>query len=103
MFRRALLVSSLALTACSSHAPGSELTGRASMAIASVPTNVSCIQVTSANSIRSVSNSFSVTAGQSTVLELSNLPTGRSRSRVRLPAPCAQVTSSSIPDWWARP
>jgi hypothetical protein len=100
MFRRALLVSSLALTACSSHAPGSELTGRASMAIASVPTNVSCIQVTSANSIRSVSNSFSVTAGQSTVLELSNLPTGTvTFTGAAFPAPCAQVTSSSIPDW----
>jgi hypothetical protein len=104
MFRRALLVSGVALAACVSHTENSELTGRASLAIASVPSNVSCIQVTGATSNRSSTDSFDVTAGQSTVLELNSVPTGTvTFTGAAFATSCAGVTAASTPDWTGAP
>jgi hypothetical protein len=104
MFRRVLLISGVALAACVSHTDSSELTGLASLAIANVPSDVSCIQVSAANSVRSVADSFDVTAGQSTVLELDSLPTGTvTFTGTAYATSCAQVTSASTPDWVGPP
>jgi hypothetical protein len=104
MFRRSLLFSSLALVACVSHTEESELTGRASMAIADVPSNVSCIQVSAATSSRTATDSFDVTAGQSTVLELSGIPTGAvTFTGSAFASACSAVTPSSTPNWTGAP
>jgi hypothetical protein len=106
MVRRILLVSGLALAACVSQAErgDSEPTGLASLAIAIVPANVSCIQISAANSARSVTDSFNVTSGQSTVLPLTGLPTGKATfNGVAFAAACKNVTASSTPDWIGGP
>ena len=104
MLRRAFIISGLVLAACNSQGEDSESVGSASIAISSVPSNVVCIQVTSADSVRSTTQSFNVTPGQSTVLQLSNLPTGSDTfTGAAFSTSCSLVTSSSIPNWVGAP
>jgi hypothetical protein len=76
--------------------------GNAEARISSVPANIACISITAVGN-RTVTNNFAVTAGQSAVLRLSNLPVGNDTFfAYAYPAACANIMNAQ-PSWTATP
>jgi hypothetical protein len=79
--------------------------GAASVAIAKVPGDVTCIRLT-ATGTRTVTQDYPVASGASTVLALGGLPTGNVTftgaayllNATHTPS-CAGITASTVPDW----
>jgi hypothetical protein len=91
--------------ACGSGEPsdGSEATGEAVAAITEVPADVSCITIGVTGS-RSVTQSFDVTPGESSVFSLGGLPVGDVLFNGSAhPVACASVTSALVPTWISDP
>ncbi len=106
MIYRRLIFSGLLLAACNPGPPGGDdgAVGSAFIAVAEVPSEVACIQVTISDATRSVTQNFGVTAGQSTVLQLSNLPTGSDTfTGAAYGTTCSSVTGTSVPTWVGSP
>jgi hypothetical protein len=98
-----LVLISAATAACSAPADEAESVGSASIAITNVPSDVACIQLTATGS-RTVTRSYDVTAGASSVLSLASLPIGTVSFRGdAYPGACATVTSGATPNWVAEP
>jgi hypothetical protein len=99
---RAALVAASLLLGCWAPAPEGEV-GMVSVAITSVPADVGCIRLT-AMGTRTMTTSFDVAAGSSSVLLLTGVPTGAVQfSGDALPGACASVTAQAIPTWISDP
>jgi hypothetical protein len=88
------------LAACSAPPePSADDTGVAQAAITQVPPQIACIAINVAGA-RTVERKFEVTAGQSSVLALTELPTGSVVFHgFAYAAACASVTASTTPAW----
>jgi hypothetical protein len=83
--------------------PGPEEVGVVSVAITLVPADVGCVRITVAGT-RTVSQSFDVTAGASSVLTMSGTPTGAvTVSGDAFAGACAAVGPQSSPNWTGDP
>jgi hypothetical protein len=92
---------------CSDQGPGAaaegELTGTATLDITNAPPDGTCIKVTAAGA-QTVTKSFDVAAGASSVLALKGLPVGPvSFSAVAFGMPCSAVAASTVPNWISDP
>jgi hypothetical protein len=75
------------------------LLGVATAAIAVVPADVSCLEITVTGG-RVVTLTQDVVPGASTVIEMEGLPTGQVVFDAEaFPVPCAQVTDATVPTW----
>ena len=85
--------------------PGeAEDTGRASIALAVVPVDVACIQITAQGSSRTEVDSFDVTPSKSAVLKLHGLPTGIVVfSGQAFGTSCSSLTASTVANYIADP
>jgi hypothetical protein len=90
----------LVLAGCASASPGSrELIGTASVAITSAPADGTCIQV-QVTGYRTVTQSFDVAPGATTVLALDGLPLGTDTFTANaFGTACAMVNPMSVPNW----
>jgi hypothetical protein len=99
---RVALVAASFVLGCGAPAPEDEV-GMVSVAITSVPADVGCIRLT-AMGTRTATTSFDVTAGSSSVLLLTGVPTGSVQfSGDALPGACASVTAQAVPTWISDP
>jgi len=74
-------------------------TGQVQVAITSVPSNVNCVRIT-AQGARTVVSSFSVSPGQSSVLQMGGLPLGQDQFLGEaFPVQCDAVGPASVPGW----
>jgi virginiamycin B lyase len=91
-------------TGCSGGGTGggaSEGIGEVRVALAQVPADVKCVQLTVAGATRSVVQPFDVAAGQSTsILSIAGAPLGADTvTGQAFSTACAAVGLSSVPDW----
>jgi hypothetical protein len=106
MTKHKLLALAFAASASACSSGGSdggapELVGTAQAEITSVPGGVGCIQITAAG-FMTVTRSFDVTPGQSSVLSLSKLPTGTvTFSGKAFNSACAMASDPSAASWVA--
>jgi cysteine-rich repeat protein len=78
---------------------GDELTGTAQVAITAAPSDGTCIQI-NADGFRTVTQSFDVAVGMSTVLQMSGLPLGTVIfSANATTGPCSMVPAGAVPNW----
>jgi hypothetical protein len=96
-----LLVASLSLAACASaDRPDPNGRGSVSVALASVPGDVSCIRLTLVGAGATVQRSFDVAHGASSVLNVDDLPPGSMTfSADAFPTACSAVTPTTIGSW----
>ncbi len=103
MRRFAIVISiSLSLTACAGLVggdDGSNAVGSAEAHITQVPPMVACISITAVGGGRSVTDNFSVTPGQSSVLKLSNLPVGNDSFSADAYAVACNALAGAQPNW----
>jgi hypothetical protein len=94
----------LLLAGCAGPATGSgELTGKASIAITNAPPDGTCLQIT-VTGFRTVTRSFDLAAGASTVFELGGLPVGSDTfTASAFGQACSTVTAASVPNWVSDP
>jgi hypothetical protein len=98
-----LCFASFAIACSSGEGNSPELVGTARAAITNVPSGVGCIQITAAG-FMTVTRSFDVTPGQSSVLSLSKLPTGTvTFSGAAFNSTCAMAGDASTASWLAPP
>jgi hypothetical protein len=98
----ASLGAAIAFAGCSSGDSG-ELAGEATAAITQVPAQVACIEL-NVSGARTVDKKFDVTAGQSSVLAMAQLPTGNvTFTGFAYPTACAQVTAGMTATWISDP
>jgi hypothetical protein len=104
LIRLIAFICAVLLTACGTSDPQHSESGYAAtvvLAITSVPSDVSCIEVSVTGS-QSSTQRFDVTPSQSASLSLIGLPSGAVTIYERAFAVgCSQVTASSIPTWVA--
>src|SRR5689334_14468102 len=110
MNARSLALASLSIASCfavaCSGAPNADEdanVGVATATITQVPPQVSCVDI-QVNGSRSFSKKFDVTAGQTSVLSLSGLPTGNvTFIGLAYPLACASVVASTTATWLSQP
>jgi hypothetical protein len=99
MIRNLLVLFACAAVACSVSSSDNEAVGAAELAITQVPADVSCIQITVVGG-HTVTRTFDVTPGKSSVLHLDALPAGSDVfTGAAYSTACASVTASSVPTW----
>jgi hypothetical protein len=85
------------------HSGGTELLGSATLDIVNAPSDGTCIQVTAAGA-QTVTRSFDVAAGASTLLALKELPLGQVVfSANAYASACSAVTPGSVASWVSDP
>jgi hypothetical protein len=76
-----------------------EPVGSATIAIANAPSNAACIEITAAGT-RTVTSSFNLVAGESTLFTVGGLPLGQvTFSAQAFAVACMGVTATSVPTW----
>lgn len=93
------------LSGCSANSDSGseELTGTASIAITNAPADGTCIEITAAG-YRTVTKSFNVAAGASTVLALNGLPLGAvTFSADAFGGNCMPGNPNAVPNWISSP
>jgi hypothetical protein len=91
--------------ACSSAPPAADDTAQVSASVTAVPTGVACIAINAGVAEEPlVTERFTVTAGQSTTLSMTGLPSGAvTFSAFAYPTACASVTGTSTATWVSEP
>ncbi len=90
-------------TGCLAGGPDDELLGSAQAAITQVPPMVSCIQIVAMGS-KTVTDSFQVSPGQSSVVTMPALPVGAvTFTASAYNQNCNAVTAASVPSWLSDP
>jgi hypothetical protein len=103
----ALLVAGCSSSSSSSGSTDDGATGSATLAIAVVPQDVTCVQITAVGS-RTVQQSFPVKPSSSSVLQMNALPVGKvtfTGNAYSLngsgAASCTGLTASTVPTWFS--
>jgi hypothetical protein len=103
--RAAAILMMVGLVACSGRdrSRSNDDLGVAVVAITNAPADAACLQITVAGS-RTVTQSFDLTPGQSTIFTLTGLPVGSVVfSEVAFAVACASVGPGSVPTWISDP
>lgn len=91
------------LGGCSSNAPPGGDEGAIRIALEAVPTNVACLTIT-VDGARHVAKGFDVTAGDSSVIQMSGLPVGTVQiAGTAFSQACASVSSNTAATWVSDP